>query len=375
VVPTVARTMNFTVTVRDNRTPNGGQTQKANMVLTLASGVPFAVTSQNTDGITWIKGTTQTITWNVGGTSSPVTTNVNILLSTDGGLTYPTTLMANVANDGSQDITVPDIAAPFCRIMIVPTNNIYYALNAKTFAIGYNVVNSCTTYMSTTSSFGIPDNSSTTKTIIVPAGAGTVSKVTVFNNITHTYMSDVSTEISGPQNPSTFIFLLNRSCTSKNGTLNLKFSDNATTIDCAATTQQTVTPSSPLSVFNGQNASGTWTLRAKDNDAQATGTMNSWGIELCTQTITLANPEFGLAEFGLFPNPNKGSFTVSFNSKSSNEIQIIVHDLRGRNLFDQKYNNTGNFNQTIQLEGFQSGIYLVTVLDGDRKEVKRMIIE
>lgn len=374
LLPTVSRTMNFTVTVRDNRTPNGGQTQKADMVLTLASGVPFAVTSQNTDGITWTQGTTQTITWNVGGTSVPATTTVNILLSTDGGLTYPTTLIANTTNDGSQDIVVPNIAAPFCRIMIVPTNNIYYALNAKPFAIGYYVVSSCTTYMSNTA-YAIPEGSYSTKTITVPAGSGTVSRVTVFNDLTHAYMSDVSTEISGPQNSSTFISLLNRSCTSKNGTLNLKFSDNANTIDCAATTQQTVAPSSPLSVFNGQNASGTWSFRVIDGYTNDTGTMNSWGIELCTQTITLANPEFGLAEFSLFPNPNKGSFTVSFNSKSSNGIQIIVHDLRGRNLFDQKYNNTGNFTQTIQLEGFQSGVYLVSVLDGDRKEVKRMIIE
>ena len=372
VVPTVARTMNFTVTVRDNRTPNGGQTQKANMVLTLASGTPFAVTSQNTDGITWTQGTTQTITWNVGGTSVPATTAVNILLSTDGGLTYPTTLIANATNDGSQDIVVPNIAAPFCRIMIVPTNNIYYALNTKTFAIGYIV--SCATYMSNTS-FGIPEGSYSYKTITVPAGSGVVSKVTVFNKITHTYMEDVTSDISSPEDPSTFVSLVNRPCGNKNGTLDLKIADFASAINCNATTQQTVAPSSPLSVFNGKNASGNWTLRVKDVSQQDTGTVDSWGIEVCTQTIVLANPNFGLSKFVLFPNPNKGSFTVSFDSKSSEEIKILVHDLRGRNLLERKYNNTGVFSQNIQLEGFQSGVYLVTVLDGDQKEVRRIIVE
>lgn len=375
VVPTVARTMNFTVTVRDNRTPNGGQTQKANMVLTLASGVPFAVTSQNTDGITWIQGTTQTITWNVGGTSFPATTSVNILLSTDGGLTYPTTLIANAINDGSQDIVVPNIAAPFCRIMIVPTNNIYYALNTKIFAIGYTVVSSCATYMSNTA-YSIPEGVSYSfKTITVPAGSGVVSKVTVFNKITHAFMSDVLSDISSPEDPSTFVSLVNRPCGNKNGTLDLKIADSASAINCNATSQQTVAPTSPLSVFNGQNASGNWTFRVRDVASPDTGTVDSWGIELCTQIITLANPNFGLSKFVLFPNPNKGSFTVSFDSKSSEEIKILVHDLRGRNLLERKYNNTGVFSQNIQLEGFQSGVYLVTVLDGDQKEVRRIIVE
>jgi hypothetical protein len=45
-------------------------------------------------------------------------TNVDILLSTDGGQTFSTVLAENVLNDGSETITVPNIAAPFCRIMI-----------------------------------------------------------------------------------------------------------------------------------------------------------------------------------------------------------------------------------------------------------------
>ena len=66
---------------------------------------------------------------------------------------------------------------------------------------------------------------------------------------------------------------------------------------------------------------------------------------------------------------------MQFSSNSNNEIKIVVHDLRGREIFANNYNNSGLFNESIQLNNVQSGIYLVTVQDGDRKEVKKIIIE
>ena len=131
-----------------------------------------------------------------------------------------------------------------------------------------------------------------------------------------------------------------------------------------------------MSTFNGQNPQGNWTFRVYDNFTGDTGIINTWGIEVCTQTITpLSTQDFGLAEFSLYPNPNKGNFTVKFNSSSQNNVGITVHDMRGRIIFDNSYNNTGLFSQNIQLDNAQSGVYLVTVKNGDRKEVKRIVIE
>ena len=127
----VNRDINFRLTVRDND-PNGGQTAVDAMTATVnAAAGPFIVTSQNTNQIVWTQGTTETITWNVAGTTANGvnTANVNILLSTDGGQNFDTVLASNVPNDGSHDITVPNVSAPYCRIMVEGAGNIFFNVN------------------------------------------------------------------------------------------------------------------------------------------------------------------------------------------------------------------------------------------------------
>jgi len=53
----------------------------------------------------------------------------------------------------------------------------------------------------------------------------------------------------------------------------------------------------------------------------------------------------------------------------------LVHDIRGRQIFERSFNNSGLFNENINLSNVQSGIYLVTVLDGAQKQVKKIVVE
>ncbi|RAJ15008.1 zinc-dependent metalloprotease [Olleya aquimaris] len=142
-VSTVGRTLNFALTVRD-RSEAGGvgqspQTSFDTMQVTVdGSSGPFSVTSQTTNE-TWDAGSTQTVTWNVAGTSGGAvnTPTVNILLSTDGGLTFPYTLASNVPNDGSHDVTVPSTGGDtsMARVIVEGNNNIFYAVNSTNFSI------------------------------------------------------------------------------------------------------------------------------------------------------------------------------------------------------------------------------------------------
>ena len=130
-----------------------------------------------------------------------------------------------------------------------------------------------------------------------------------------------------------------------------------------------------MSVFNGLNPNGVWTLTATDNYNGDTGTITSWTLEVCSQVVTASTENFGLSDFSIYPNPNNGNFTIQFNSDSSNDINIGIHDLRGRQVFSKTYQNSGLFNQSLQLVNVQSGVYLVTVQDGARKEIKKIVVQ
>lgn len=136
VIPSVARTMNFTLTVRDNGL-TAGQTATEDVQITFANSGPFAVTSQNTT-TTWNVGGSQTITWDVANTNeAPVNaSNVNILLSIDGGQNFDTVLASNVPNDGSEQINIPSVGTTNqARVMVKAVDNIFYAVNSTSISI------------------------------------------------------------------------------------------------------------------------------------------------------------------------------------------------------------------------------------------------
>ena len=134
-LPSVARTMNFRFTVRDNRA--GGSTNNSDDMIVTVNGTagPFVVTAPNT-AVSYVGGSSQTITWNVAGTTANGVNcaNVDILISTNGGTTW-STLLAATPNDGTQAVTSPNTAGTQNRIMIKGTNHIFFDVSNTNFTI------------------------------------------------------------------------------------------------------------------------------------------------------------------------------------------------------------------------------------------------
>lgn len=138
----VARTLNFRLTVRDNRPyvagSTIGQTQFTNSVVTVTNTAgPFRVTSQDSGSPSLQGGSMQNVTWDVNNTNiAPINTaNVKISLSTDGGLTFPTVLAASTPNDGLEQVTIPNVVSSQARIKIEAIGNVYFDINNVNFSI------------------------------------------------------------------------------------------------------------------------------------------------------------------------------------------------------------------------------------------------
>ena len=483
-VSTIARTLSFGLTVRDRSEAGGvGQIPQSDfdtMVVTVEGGAPFTVVSPPA----WGSGSSQTLVWNVGATNTaPINCQtVNIKFSTDGGLTFPTTLASGVANDGSETITVPSVAdTNNARVMVEAADNIFYALSdnfpissAPSFALNSAISNQSACNIDAVSYevdfFTVNGfNESTTFTASGnPPGSSydfmpsTLSSdgIVMLNitGLTGATPGDYTITVTGTSNSQTktidlMLTVVDGLCASvantdyqtsttlvQFGTINnasgkpsgySDYTNADPTTDPDLTTEVTV--GSSYDLFVNQNTDGNYTcittvwidcnqnciLEASEAydlgtafgtpdgpasnsglsvlvptnavvgntimrvttkyNSGATSCENGHDAEVEDYTITvvplLSVDEFGsLGGFSVYPNPNNGSFNVELNSVSSNDINISVFDIRGREVFNNIYKASTVFNETIRLDKVQSGIYMLQVSDGLNKHTKKVII-
>lgn len=213
VLPNVGRTLNFRTMVRDNRA-GAGCTAEADRVITVSgSAGPFVVTQPNTN-VSWPAGSTQTVTWNVAGTNvSPVNcSQVDILLSVDGGYTYPYTLITATPNDGSQTVTLPAIAPTnTARIMVRANGNVFYDISNTNFTITANV--SCPV----PANLAVTTTSTNTVSVTWTGAAGATYQLRYRpqGSATWTTLTGITTPsqaVSGLQTCTTYEFQVQRQC-------------------------------------------------------------------------------------------------------------------------------------------------------------------
>lgn len=138
-LPSVAVTAHHTLTVRDGK----GGVATEDVVVNIAGSGPFLVT--NDPSGTYAGGTNMLVQWSVNNTDLPPVscTLVDILLSQDGGLSFPLSVATAVPNTGSYSIVLPNITTTQARVKIMPSGsnasgnvpNIFFDISNQDFAV------------------------------------------------------------------------------------------------------------------------------------------------------------------------------------------------------------------------------------------------
>lgn len=338
VLPSVARTLNFRLTVRDNH-GNGGGNASDNMAITVnGTAGPFGVSSPNTAGISWQAGSTQNVTWTVNGSDlAPVNcANVKISLSTDGGLTFPVVLVASTPNDGSEAITVPNNVTTTARIKVESVGNIFFDICNVNFAItapptGFQFTPSAGANVSCGSSASANATLETTAT----GGFSTPINLTASGNPTGTTVTFSPNPLTPGANTTV---TLNSTNTLAPGTYNITVTGTAGTSTQTTTISYVVAPGtgpsitaqpSDVTLCEGGNASFSAT-------ASGTGLSYQWQVStnggVTFTDITGANsPTYSLSGVTNALNNNRYKVVISTlcGSSTSNTATLVVNAAPG----------------------------------------------
>ncbi|CAN5313792.1 hypothetical protein BH09BAC5_BH09BAC5_01020 [soil metagenome] len=100
-----------------------------------------------------------------------------------------------------------------------------------------------------------------------------------------------------------------------------------------------------------------------------------------TYTMTVVITQVGLQDndlsqtLSLFPNPNDGNFTLSFEFATEKNVIVDVFDVSGRVIYNDQENNIRTYNKQIGIENAESGMYFVRIMTTDGVVTQKVLIQ
>ena len=77
----------------------------------------------------------------------------------------------------------------------------------------------------------------------------------------------------------------------------------------------------------------------------------------------------------IYPNPNQGEYVFVELDGVTEDSRIMVYDIFGKEILNETVPNTGNYNTTLKFNNkLDAGFYFVTVLSGDQRITKKLVV-
>lgn len=342
-------------------------TKTNTLVLNVLSPNPNATTlSSPANGATNVSATAN-LTW--AAVSGPGIT-YDIQIATDPGFT---TIVDNASGIPTNSYSSSALLSATTYYWRVKASN---ACGSSAFSSDFSfTTNNCNTLMSanvpkTISATGTP---TVTSTLTVSA-SGSITDVNVVDLAgTHSYVSDLKISLKSPAGTSVVLF--NAICGS-DADFDLNFDDAAPAgaIPCPPTTGGTYRPTNLLSAFNGQSAVGVWTLTVVDLYNQDGGSLNSWGLNICTNPVVTGISGSVLNNaISIYPNPTNGLFNLFIGSSTEEVFTYKVTNNLGQVMETKTI--SGNENHPIDLTDNAAGIYFVTIQGTNGLKTEKIVLQ
>ncbi|MEP6512293.1 MAG: T9SS type A sorting domain-containing protein, partial [Parafilimonas sp.] len=320
VLPTVARDVSFRLTVRDNHAGNGSTANDNVLIKVTNAAGPFLITKPSADTTTYNEGNNLTVTWNVANTTaSPVNcSNVNILLSIDGGITFPYTVAASTPNDGSEQIIIPIISSSTtkARIKVEAVGNIFFDISNSDLKIKKSIAVDWLFFTAEKSG----------------------NNAALLKWSTASEMNNDHFEIERSKDKITFTAIANVPAGNfPNQTQNYSYTDN--------------TVESGINYYRLKQVS-------KDSSFSYSG---------------LAQVTFG-ASWSIQPNPATDNAKIIFSNQATN-IQIALSDAAGKMVYHLTQQSV-NANDviTIPVNNLATGVYFLRIITGADSRTERIFV-
>ncbi len=234
-------------------------------------------------------------------------------------------------------------------------------------------------YVISTKRAFIPDLGSYSDSVLVTA-SGQIANLRVFVLLNHTYVSDITLTLRGPQGQSVILYTQPGVNTSN---------DIITVFDGAADSSVSlfagqapysprIKPSNSLTVFNGTQSAGYWKLTIADGAGSDIGYINGWGVQ--TNIVTGTGNETQVPyKFYLdqnYPNPFNPVTSINFGLAKDEDVNIVVYDILGREIktLVNEYKMAGNYKVEFNAASYASGIYFYKIKAGDFVDIKKMVL-
>ena len=109
----------------------------------------------------------------------------------------------------------------------------------------------------------------------------------------------------------------------------------------------------------------------------------AWGWMVDDLYIQMETPVVQGIEFtkideniSIFPNPSKGEFRIQFSDTWKGEIDLEIIDIFGRPIYDDKLNNNdGSSSHDVDISSSNDGLYLIQLIQGEKKAMFKLVKE